>query len=92
MIKPRLPRHQPRHKPRLKPAWNKETTPTTPTRARTRVIKSEHHCIGTREPRAHVCVCRGYRGLSGFKELEDFCRGLWRGFSQSWRGFEVNHG
>ncbi len=91
-MKPRQPRHQPRQKPRLKPAWNKETTPTTPTRAHTRMELNTAHTNGTRAPRAHVCVCRGYRGLSGFKGLEDFCRGLWRGFSSSWRGFEVNHG
>jgi hypothetical protein len=31
--------------------------------------------------RAHVYPCRGCRGLSDIKELQHFCRGFWRGFS-----------
>jgi hypothetical protein len=85
MKKPRQPRQKPRVKPRVKPAWlsqNHGNHGSGPSYA----------CVRAREQSvymslARVYTYRGFRGVSGFKDLQRFCRGFWRGFPQFTRGF-----
>ena len=54
-------------------------------RVRVRVTHDDSATLHTYISRA--CISwRGRRGMSNYKELDDFCRGFCRGFSDSWRG------
>lgn len=90
-MKPRLPRHQPRQKPRLNPACNKETTPTTPTRARTRVIKRHTPYWNAHASRAYVCL-PWLPWFKWFQRVTEFLPWFMAWFFNPWRGFEVGHG
>ena len=81
-MKPRQPRHQPRQKPRHNALMYKKNHANHAT-LRTHVCaNAQEKCTDT-----HIVfrtrVSRGLRGLSGFNELQNFKRGLWRGFYES---------
>ncbi len=78
-MKPRQPRQQPRQQPRHKPSARAKTTPTTAKTITHGRERTQHHSAHI-TPLARI-AWRGWRGLSGFKELQHFRRGFWRGFS-----------
>ena len=81
-MKPRQPRHQPRHKPRHKSLMQNKNHANHAT-LRTHVcVNVQEKCTDTHIV-SRTRVSRGLRGLSGFNELQNFKRGLWRGFYES---------
>ena len=81
-MKPRQPRHQPRHKPRHNLLMhNKNHANHAITRTHV-CAESQEKCICIHN-NSRTRVSRGLRGLSGFNELQNFKRGLWRGFYES---------